>query len=158
MIVNAFLSLFISVPTSLVVFFVFHKIDEHAFLISILFGFLTFVSLFIFLTLYKKIMDKRYLKFEKEITSPIFYKTNGNFNLENGKVKNGNIYVCESGIVFVFLEEKPYAVDKILYSNIEHYQCDGFHLNIITKDDRLFLISTPDAKNIISILKEKDLI
>ena len=44
--------------------------------------------------------------FEKEITSPVFYKTNGNFNLGNGKVKNGNIYFCEAGIVCVSLEEK----------------------------------------------------
>ncbi len=156
--VNAFLSLFISVPTSLVVFFVFHKIDEHAFLISILFGFLTFVSMFLFLTVYKKIMDKRYSKFEKEITSPILYKTNGNFKFGNGKVKNGNIYVCEERIICAFLEEKPYTVDEIPLSSIERFQCDGFHLNIITNDDRLFVILTPDAENIINILKEKDLI
>ena len=44
-------------------------------------------------------------KLEKEIVSPIFYKTNGNFNLGNGKIKNGNIYFCEAGIVCVCLEE-----------------------------------------------------
>ena len=101
-------------------------------------------------------MDKRYLNFEKEITSPVFYKTNGNFNLGNGKVKNGNIYFCEAGIVCVCLEEKPYTLDKILLPNIERFQYDDFHLNIFTNDDRLFVISTPDAKNVISILKEKD--
>ena len=156
--VNAILSLFISVPVSIVVFFLFYKIDEHAFLISILFGFLSFVLMFLFLTVYKKIMDKRYAEFEKEITSPILYKTNGNFNLGNNKVRNGNIYVCEERIICAFLEEKPYTVDEISLSSIERFQCDGFHLNIITNNNRLFLISIPDAENIINILKEKDLI
>ena len=103
-------------------------------------------------------MDKRYAEFEKEITSPILYKTNGNFNLGNNKVRNGNIYVCEERIICAFLEEKPYTVDEISLSSIERFQCDGFHLNIITNNNRLFLISIPDAENIINILKEKDLI
>ena len=154
--VNAILSLLISVPFSLVVFFILHNIDEYALLISILVGLLAFISMFLFLNVYKKIMDKRYLNFEKEITSPVFYKTNGNFNLGNGKVKNGNIYFCEAGIVCVCLDEKPYTLDKILLPNIERFQYDDFHLNIFTNDDRLFVISTTDTKNVISILKEKD--
>ena len=54
------------------------------------------------------------------------------------------------------VEEKPYTLDKILLHNIERFQYDDFHFNIFTNDDRLFVISTPDAKNVISILKEKD--
>ena len=72
---------------------------DDALLISGLGGFLFYILLFVFLLVYGKIMDKKYAEFEKEITSPIFYKTNGNFNLGNGKVKNGNIYFCEAGIV-----------------------------------------------------------
>ena len=64
---------------------------DDALLISGLGGFLFCILLFVFLLVYGKIMDKKYAEFEKEITSPIFYKTNGNFNLGNGKVKNGNI-------------------------------------------------------------------
>ena len=101
-------------------------------------------------------MDKKYAEFEKEITSPIFYKTNGNFNLGNGKVKNGNIYFCEVGIVCLCLDEKPYTLDEILLQDVDRYQFDDVHLNIFTKDGRLFVITLPDAKNVIKTLKEKD--
>jgi hypothetical protein len=100
-------------------------------------------------------MDKRYAKFEKEITSPIFYKTNGNFNLGNGKVKNGNVYFCEAGIVCVCLEEKPYTLDEILLQDIERFQFDNIHLNIFAKDGRMFVLTAPDAAKIIEVLRQK---
>ena len=131
------------------------EIDD-ALLISVFGGLLFYILLFIFLLVYGKIVDKKYAKFEKEITSPIFYKTNGNFNLGNGKVKNGNIYFCEAGIVCLCLDEKPYTLDEILLQDVDRYQFDDIHLNIFTKDGRLFVITLPDAKNVIKTLKEKD--
>ena len=100
-------------------------------------------------------MDKRYAKFEKEITSPIFYKTNGNFNLGNGKVKNGNVYFCEDGIICVCLEEKPYTLDEILLQNIDHYTYTFSELNVFTNDERLFVITAPRADEIIDLLMRK---
>jgi hypothetical protein len=129
---------------------------DDALLISGLGGFLSYILLFVFLLVYGKIMDKKYAEFEKEITSPVFYKTNGNFNLGNGKVKNGNVYFCEAGIVCLCLEEKPYTLDEILLQDVDRYQFDDIHLNIFTKDGRLFVITLPDAKNVIKTLKEKD--
>ncbi len=129
---------------------------DDALLISGLGGFLVYILLFVFLLVYGKIMDKKYAEFEKEITSPVFYKTNGNFNLGNGKVKNGNVYFCEAGIVCLCLEEKPYTLDEILLQDVDRYQFDDIHLNIFTKDGRLFAITLPDAKNVIKTLKEKD--
>ena len=129
---------------------------DDALLISGLGGFLFYILLFVFLLVYGKIMDKKYAEFEKEITSPIFYKTNGNFNLGNGKVKNGNIYFCEAGIVCLCLDEKPYALDEILVQDIDYYQFDDIHLNIFTKDGRLFVITLPDAQNVIKVLKENN--
>ena len=129
---------------------------DGALLISVFAGLLFYILLFVFLLVYGKIMDKKYAEFEKEITSPIFYKTNGNFNLGNGKVKNGNIYFCEVGIVCLCLDEKPYTLDEILLQDIDRYQFDDIHLNMFTKDGRLFVITLPDAKNVIKTLKEKD--
>ena len=129
---------------------------DDALLISVFAGLLFYILLFVFLLVYGKSMDKKYAEFEKEITSPIFYKTNGNFNLGNGKVKNGNIYFCEGGIVCLCLDEKPYTLDEILLQDIDRYQFDDIHLNIFTKDGRLFVITLPDAKNVIKILNEKD--
>ncbi len=118
-------------------------------------GLLFALVLFPVLVVYGNMMDKRYAKFEKEITSPIFYKANGNFNLGHGKVKNGNIYFCEAGIICVCLEEKPYTLDEILLQDIERYQFDNIHLNIIAKDGRIFVITLPDVKKIIEVLREK---
>lgn len=129
---------------------------DNALLISVFAGLLLYILLFVFLLVYGKIMDKKYAEFEKEITSPIFYKTNGNFNLGNGKVKNGNIYFCEAGIVCLCLDEKPYTLDEILLQDIDRYQFDDIHLNIFAKDGRLFVITLPDAKNVMKTLNEKD--
>ena len=129
---------------------------DDALLISVFGGLLFSLLLFILLLIYGKIVAKKYAEFEKEITSPVFYKTNGNFCLGNGKVKNGNIYFCEAGIVCLCLDEKPYTLDEILLQDISHYQFDDIHLNIFTKDERLFVITLPDAKNVIQSLKEKD--
>ena len=125
-------------------------------LISVLGGLLFYILLFVFLLVHGKIMDKKYAEIEKEITSPVFHKTNGNFNLRNGKVKNGNVYFCEAGIVCLCLDEKPYTLDEILLQDVDRYQFDDIHLNFFTKDGRRFVITLPDAKNVIKTLKEKD--
>ena len=96
-----------------------------------------------------------YEKFEKEITSPIFYKTNGNFYLGGSDIKNGNIYFCEDGIVCVCLEEKPYTLDEILLQNIDHYTYTFTQLNVFTNDGRLFVITVPKADEIMDILMRK---
>ena len=138
-------------------YFVLRLIDfDLSFQLAVASGLLFALLLFPFLVVYEKVIDKRYAKIEKEITSPIFYKTNGNFNLGNGKVKNGNIYFCEAGIVCVCLEDKPYSLDEILLQDIERYQFDNIHLNIFAKDGRIFVITLPDAQKIIEELREKD--
>ena len=129
---------------------------DQAFLLAVLSGLLFALLLFPVLIVYGNIMNKRYAKFEQEITSPIFYKTNGNVNLGNGKVKNGNIYFCEAGIVCVCLEEKPYTLDEILLQDIERYQFDNIHLNIFAKDGRVFVLTIPDAAKIIDVLRKKE--
>ena len=142
---------------ALIIYFLLQYLEmQDALLISVFGGLLFYILLLSFLLVYGKIMDKKYAEFEKEITSPIFYKTNGNFNLGNGKVKNGNVYFCEAGIVCLCLDEKPYTLDEILLQDVDRYQFDDIHLNIFTKDGRLFVITLPDAKNVIKTIKEKD--
>ena len=140
----------------LIGYFVLFLLDiDQPFQLAIFSGLLFALLLFPVLVLRGNIMDKRYAKFEKEITSPIFYKTNGNFNLGNGKVKNGNIYFCEAGIVCVCLEDKPYTADEILLQNIDHYTYTFTQLNIFTNDDRLFVITAPEVDEIIDVLIRK---
>lgn len=153
---KVFLSAFTGFLFGLIGYFVLLLLDiDQPFQLAALSGLLFALLLFPILVVYGNIMDKRYEKFEKEITSPIFYKTNGNFNLGNGKVKNGNIYFCEAGIVCVCLEEKPYTLDEILLQNIDHYTYTFTQLNIFTNDDRLFVITVPKADEIIDILIRK---
>ena len=153
---KAFLAAFGGIFFGLIGYFVLLLLDiDQPFQLAVMSGLLFALLLFPFLVVYEKIMVKRYEKFEKEITSPIFYKTNGNFNLGNGKVKNGNIYFCEAGIVCVCLDEKPYTLDEILLQDIDHYAYTYSRLNIYTNDGRLFVITVPKADEIIDLLMRK---
>ena len=153
---KVFLSAFTGFLFGLICYFFLLLLDiDQPFQLAALSGLLFALLLFPVLVVYGNIMDKRYAKFEKEITSPIFYKTSGNFNLGNGKIKNGNIYFCEAGIVCVCLEEKPYTLDEILLQNIDHYTYTFTQLNIFTNDDRLFVITVPKADELIDILMRK---
>ena len=128
---------------------------DNALAFSIMSGLLFYLLIFCYLVVHGKVMDKKYNKFEKEITSPIFYKANGNFNLGNGKVKNGNIYFCDEGIVCVCLDEKPYALDEVLKTDIKELYFDNIRLVIETKDDRAFYITTSDVNGVLKALEEK---
>ena len=153
---TAFVAAFCGILFALIGYFVLLLLDiDQPFQLAVICGLLFALLLFPVLVVYQNIMDKRYAKFEKEITSPIFYKTNGNFNLGNGKVKNGNIYFCEAGIVCVCLEEKPYSLDEILIQNIAHFSYTFTQLNIITNDNRLFVITAPKVDEIIDIITRK---
>ena len=153
---KVFLSAFTGFLFGLIGYFVLFLLDiDQPFQLAALSGLLYALLLFSVLVVYGNIMDKRYAKFEKEITSPIFYKTNGNFNLGNGKVKNGNVYFCEAGIVCVYLEEKPYTLDEILLQDIDRYTYTFSQLNVFTNDGRLFVITVPRADEIIDLLMRK---
>ena len=153
---KVFLSAFTGFLFGLIGYFVLLLLDiDQPFQLAALSGLLFALLLFPVLVVYGNIMDKRYAKFEKEITSPIFYKTSGNFNLGNGKIKNGNIYFCEAGIVCVCLEEKPYTLDEILLQDIDRYTYTFSQLNVFTNDGRLFVITVPRADEIIDLLIQK---
>ena len=126
-----------------------------AFLLSALAGVLFYILLLLFLLVHGRITDRRYAAFEKEIKSPVFHKTNGNFVLANGKIKNGNVYFCDGGIVCICLDEKPFAVCEILREDIEGYRFDGIRIEILTKDAGVFTVMLPDAEEVILILQDK---
>ena len=47
-------------------------------------------------------------------------------------------------------------IQRILLQDIERYQFDNIHLNIIAKDGRVFVLTTPDAAKIIEALRQKE--
>ncbi len=155
--IKAGLSAALGFPFGLVTYFVLRYMAiDNALAFSIISGLLFYLLLFCYLVIHGRMMDKKYNKLEKEITSPIFYKANGNFNLGYGKVKNGNIYFCDDGIVCVCLDEKPYTLDEVLKTNIKRLYFDNIRLIIETEDDRAFYITTPDVKGVLKALEEKD--
>ena len=86
----------------LTTYFVLRYIEEpDAVIFSVICGLFFYLLLFAFLIIYEKVMNKKYAEFEKKIISPVFHKTNGNFKLHNGKIKNANIYFCEDGIALI---------------------------------------------------------
>ena len=138
-------------------YFVLRYIEESdAFLFAVIGGLFFYLVLFVFLIMHEKTMDKKYAEFEKKILSPIFHKTNGNFKLHNGKIKNANIYFCEDGIALISLDEKPYIMEEIKRSNIYRIQCDDIHFNINTSDGKFYIITMPDANEVFRKLKERD--
>ncbi len=151
-----FLSAFVAIPFALVTHFICSKyLSELALVSSIFAGLGMGLILFYFLLVHEKVMNKRYASAEKNIKSPVFYKTNGNFDLGTGKIKNGNVYLCEDGIALISLDGKPYSYDEILIKDIDKVEINDFKLKIFTKDNRIFLITTPDAKKVISSLQDK---
>ena len=138
-------------------YFVLRYIEESdAFLFAVIGGLFFYLVLFVFLIMHEKTMDKKYAEFEKKILSPVFHKTNGNFKLHNGKIKNANIYFCEDGIALISLDEKPYIMEEIQRSNIYRIQCVDIHFNINTGDGNFYIITMPDAKEVFRKLKERD--
>ena len=138
-------------------YFVLRYIEESdAFLFAVIGGLFFYLVLFVFLIMHEKTMDKKYAEFEKKILSPVFHKTNGNFKLHNGKIKNANTYFCEDGIALISLDEKPYIMEEIKRSNIYRIQCDDIHFNINTSDGKFYIITMPDAKEVFRKLKERD--
>ena len=141
----------------LVAYFVLQYIEEpDAFLFAVIGGLFFYLVLFVFLIMHEKTMEKKYAEFEKKILSPVFHKTNGNFKLHNGKIKNANIYFCEDGIALISLDEKPYIMEEIQKSNIYRIQCDDIHFNINTSDGKFYIIIMPDAEEVFRKLKERD--
>lgn len=114
------------------------------------------VLLFIFLTVHRRYMAKRYAEIEAAIHSSIFHRSSGNFDLGGGKIRNGNVYFCGAGIVCVSLDGKEPSLDEILVQDIFRIEYDSIHLYIHTRDSRQFRITLPDATRIIDILKERD--
>ena len=152
-VLSAITGLFFGLTT----YFVLRYIEESdAFLFAVIGGLFFYLVLFVFLIMHEKTMDKKYAEFEKKILSPVFHKTNGNFKLHNGKIKNANIYFCEDGIALISLDEKPYIIEEIKRSNIYRIQCDDIHFNINTSDGKFYIITMPDAKEVFRKLKERD--
>ena len=126
-----------------------------AVLVAVLSGALFALLIQIVFVIAERRMNKKYATIEQKISSPIFHKANGNFNL-GYTVKNGMVYFCDDKIVCVSVDEKPYAFEEILKSDIFRYDFDTVHLNIYTKDGRAFLITLPNVEAAVKELRNNN--
>ena len=149
-----FLSFLIGICFAGAAFLIVSLIDLDSALFSAVFTF-GFGALFmhIVLNVSEKQANKKYSILEKALNLSFFYKTNGNFNLGSA-VKNGNIYFCEKKIVFIVVEQKPYLIEELSIFDIDRYEFDQIHMNIYATDGRIFLITLPDAENVLKKLQE----
>lgn len=122
--------------------------------VSVVAALMFYLLLFLFLLVYGKRMNKRHRIIEEQLPSPVFYKTNGNFDLGGGSKTNGNIYFCESGLFFVCLDEKPYTITVVPLAMIERCWSDAVHLNIYTKDGKAFVMTIPHARKAFEAMLE----
>lgn len=134
-------------------------LPEDALKLALFCGLILYVLLAVYMLIHSAVVGKRYEKAEKNITSPVLYKANGNFQLgEDGKVANGNIYFCDDMVVFAALESKPYAAEGLCYDEIEGVSCDELHFTFYAKNGRVYFITVPNAPEIAKILEEKGLL
>ena len=115
--------------------------------LSLLVGLFFSAALFVAFYLNEKNMEKKYRQLEEYIDSPIFYKANGNFNL-GYTVRNGNIYFCDSGILFALLDGKTPILDELPAHRIDDFHFEPPKLFIHTVEGDQYIITTDKVREI----------
>lgn len=140
-----FLSVLIGFVLGILTFFLMLLIlPSYALLLALLIFAAASLVIHIVLVVEEKRSDKRYAKLEQNITSPVFFKVNGNFTI--GKLfVNGNVYFCEQGILLLSIEKKPCLYEEIQGKDILKCEFDELRMHLYTKDGREFHIMTPEA-------------
>lgn len=140
-----------AIPTFLILIFI---VPEVALQLSVAAGLLFMTLLFLFLVISEHKMNKKFAKFETTLTSPVLYQTNGNIRLGK-KVKNGNLYFCENGVVFASLEEKPHVIHRLLFEDIKMWEFVFIHVNIHMNDGKIYQYLIPDVPQTQENLEQK---
>ena len=128
---------------------------EDALLYALLAAALFFLALSAVLRISLAKKAKKYHAIEQQLHLQYFHKSNGNFDLGNGTVKNGNIYFCEDGIFCLCLDEKPYALDVLEKDQIARIDAEDIHMRIMTWDGRRYIITLPDAQAVRQLLHDR---
>lgn len=127
---------------------------EDALLFALFAAALFFVALSAVLRIGLAKKNQQYQQLEQQLQLTYFHKSNGNFDLGNGNVKNGNLYFSDERIVCLSLEGNPYALETIEKSQIARIDSEDVHMRIMTWDGRRYIITLPDAPAICQLLRE----
>ena len=130
-------------------------IPEIAVAISVFGGALFALLIFIALFVSQKRLDDKYAMVEKRIASPVWYRSNGNFHIYNGKIRNCNIYLCERGIMIIGVDEKPNIFEELLLDDILKYSFEITTLRIYMKNQGEYYITLADSEEMKKAMLEK---
>ena len=148
---SAMIGVMLAIPTLIILLFI---LPEYALQISLLAGCFAFILMSIFLAIHSVLDKRKYAKFESKIKAPVFCKANGNF-IFGKKVRNGNVYFCEEGVIIIsLLDEKPYIREVLLLSDVEELSVDGFFLLILMKDGTSYSATVSTAAELETSLAE----
>ena len=149
---SAIIGIAFAIPTLIILLFI---LPEYALQISLLAGCFAFILMSIFLAIHVALDKRKYDRFESKIRIPVFCKVNGNFRVGK-KVRNGNVYFCEEGVIIIaLLDEKPYIRETLLLSDVEKISVDGYSLLILMKDGKEYSATVPTAAELETSLAEK---
>lgn len=100
---------------------------------------------------------RQYRKYEAHFPDPILLTANGNIKPGN-KLRNANLYFFDTKLMFLSLDGKPYLSLELPYDLIDRFEIHALDVLIYTKDDRFYSIKTPDAAEIVNVLRQLNLI
>lgn len=151
-ILSAMIGVMFAIPTLIILLFV---LPEYALQISFLAGCFAFILMSIFLAIHVALDKRKYAEFESKIRIPVFCRAKANFTFGK-KVRNGNVYFCEEGVIIIaLLDEKPYIRETLLLSDVEKISVDGYSLLILMKDGKEYSATVPTAAELETSLAEK---
>lgn len=101
-----------------------------------------------YLVLHSRRMDRVYAEFAKTLPADILFQTNGNFRIDNGRVRNGNLYIYRDLIVCVSLDEKPHYIERIPRDRIERLWVENGLLNLSIRDGSTLSFMLPDIRTV----------
>jgi len=142
--------LFFGLCTYLVLRFI---LPQEALTLAVLAGSSFGLLLYGYLILHARRMGRVYGDYEKTLPPEPLLKTNGNFRIDGGRVRNGCLYFWPDRIVCASLDEKPHITEHIPRSSVRQLRVDKGLLELTLADGRSFSFILPDLENIQTTLR-----
>lgn len=101
-----------------------------------------------YLVLHSRRMDRIYSEFAKTLPEGVLLQTNGNFRIDNGRVRNGNLYIYADLIVVASLDEKPHFIERIPRDRVEFLRLESGLLNLSIRDGSTLSFMLPDIRSV----------
>lgn len=129
-------------------------LPEEALLLSVVFGGLTYILMFVALAVENRINNKKYREVEEQFGDVCFLKRDG-YLVTAKKGRCCRIYFCDFGIAFASFDKKPHILHVVKAENILKYQTDMKFLYIYTKNEGMLCFKISNINQIIKAIRDK---